>query len=202
MHSLVKRIASILDHPYLNRIGNFSTLTRVVGAGLLILTGLGVATFELVTHAGWVAEVLVGLGLLLLLTLGAPRLIGYLKHQAASSHKTQSSRQPVGPIHEKHLREWLDQLANEVLRGNVCEYFDMPDSTANNNKRAIAAHFPDLRGPFDEWDQAVIRRDAAPALAEEKIRNALGNATFPPGYNVNVIANAFTRCMLQVGGPH
>jgi hypothetical protein len=78
----------------------------------------------------------------------------------------------------------------------------MPDSTANNNKRAIAAHFPDLKEPLDEWDQAVIRRDAAPTLAEEKIRKALGDATFPASYNVNAVTNAFARCILQVGGPH
>jgi hypothetical protein len=105
-------------------------------------------------------------------------------------------RQRVGETHERHIHEWLDVLKNGVISGQPCEYGDLPDGEGHN-KRAVAAHFPDLIGSLDEWDKAVARRKAAPVVARERVNDGIGNAEVPDGFGRETVAEAVGRMLVD-----
>jgi len=69
---MVDHLQALLDHPFLSRLGNLRTLLGLVGVAALVL--VAVALFELLTHAGWVPDLFLGLALVLLIATGAERV--------------------------------------------------------------------------------------------------------------------------------
>jgi hypothetical protein len=68
------RLRALLDHPFLSRVGNLRTLATIAIAVGLVVIGLVLAAIQLLTRAGWVPLLFVGVGLLLFVLLGMSRV--------------------------------------------------------------------------------------------------------------------------------
>ncbi|HWF31556.1 MAG TPA: hypothetical protein VG188_03250, partial [Solirubrobacteraceae bacterium] len=66
---MLERFQRLLDHRYLSRIGNLETLLKWGTAIALVLVGAAVVLFELITHAGVVADVFFAAAFLLVVVL-------------------------------------------------------------------------------------------------------------------------------------
>jgi len=92
---VLDRLRALLDHRFLSRLGNLRTLVSVVVAGLLVVIGLLVAVVKLLTDAGWVPLLFMGLALLVLLLVGIQRLSAMIeKARARRAAPTPSLPQP------------------------------------------------------------------------------------------------------------
>jgi hypothetical protein len=116
--------------------------------------------------------------------------------QAAKGETPELLRTPIGDIHQSQLHKLLDALANAVRSGQRCEYGDLPDGD-EHNKQALAAHFPDLASGLDEWDKAVMRRQTAPVVARERLKQGIENAEVPDGFGRETVAEAIGRMLVD-----
>jgi hypothetical protein len=96
----------------------------------------------------------------------------------------------VGPIHEKHLHEWLKALAYSVNQSQACSYQD------DQVRRALHTHFPDISAPCERWNEAIARADAAPDAAREQIEARMREAFVPDGYDRDALTRVVARFLI------
>jgi hypothetical protein len=70
-------------------------------------------------------------------------------------------RAPVPQLHEEHLKNVLRNLSGNIAQHQLCNYED-PVVGAQENRKSVVAHFPDLAAALDAWDVAVGRAHRAP----------------------------------------
>ncbi|HST31987.1 MAG TPA: hypothetical protein VLJ80_00565 [Solirubrobacteraceae bacterium] len=104
----------MLDHPLLSRLGNLETLLKWTAVGLLGLVGAAVALFELVTHAGVVADILFALALLV--------AVGLIARQLMARRSATRLQPDLGTLRT----EW--KLATDRLSGSLRAHRLFPPS--------------------------------------------------------------------------
>jgi hypothetical protein len=103
-----------------------------------------------------------------------------------------AARSNVGHLHEQHLHRWLTGIAQSISQGKTTGYAGFPEG-ADQDRKAIAAHFPDLIPRLAEWEKAVARAEAAPIAARKQVEQGVLAANIPPEYNRRAIAEIIAR---------
>ncbi len=110
----------------------------------------------------------------------------------ARKPSSQAARGEVGRIHEQQLHDWFAGIARSVSQDIATGYAGFPEG-ADQDERAVAAHFPDLIPRLAVWDTAVARVEAAPAAAREQVERAVLAADISAAYNRKAITEIIAR---------
>jgi hypothetical protein len=94
----------------------------------------------------------------------------------------------------------LSLLSRTVEQLSVSNFAYFPEG-ASQLQRALITHFPDLLPRLSEWDEAVLRSQAAPEEAREQIERAvIADPGIPDGYDKENIAASIARLVVAHSG--